>query len=120
MDPRIAAALPRVRAYMDARNHQQKDVVELSKQSQSQVSKFLAGKRRRVTPPVRAICQYAEIDLDAEWEHLQDSWPLSQTARRVLVDNPRGAELLVRVIDALVPVLLTMRDAQPAAVKEAI
>lgn len=120
VDPKIMAALPRVRAFMRANGHSQDDVVRLTRQSQSQVSKFLSGSRVRITPPIRAICQYANISLDDAPETLADHDWLSQTARQVLVDNPEAAQLLARIIDALIPVLSSLRDPSSSMAKEAL
>lgn len=113
VDPRIVEALPRVRAYMKRNKHRQKDVVRLTRLAQPQVSKFLAGERRRVTEAVRAIFQYAEIDLDSESAAPGLPLPLSQSARQVLEDNPRAAALVARLIDAMVPVLSNLSEPAP-------
>lgn len=110
VDPRIVAALPLIRAYMKRKNHRQKDVVRLTKLSQPQVSKFLAGERHRVTNDVLAIFQYAEIDAGSASPHTETVLPLSQSARQVLEDNPRAAALVARLIDAMVPVLSTLPE----------
>lgn len=98
---------------MATNGHTQKDIVAKSRQSQSQVSKFLGGKRQRVTEPIRQICQYAGIDIDAESAMPHEAMVLSPTVRQALVDNPRGAEILARVIHALVPVLSSLRAETP-------
>lgn len=110
VDPRIVEALPRIRAYMKRNNHRQKDVVRLTKLSQPQVSKFLAGERHRVTEAVLVIFQYAGIDFDSESSKLGSPLPLSQSARQVLVDNPRAAALAARLIEAMVPVLSNLSE----------
>lgn len=91
---------------MDARGHQQKDVVSATGLTQPQVSKVLSGERRRVTATVRAICQYAGIDLDAACDFGPDCLPLSQSARRLLEDNPAAAAVVAHIVDVLVPALL--------------
>lgn len=106
IDPRLAQALPLVRAYMEAQGHQQKDVVFATGLTQPQVSKVLAGERRRVTETVRVICQYAGIDIDTASGAGPEGLPLSQTARRLLEDNPATAAVVARVVDVLVPALL--------------
>jgi hypothetical protein len=118
-DPRLLAAVPQVLAYMAMQGHQQKDVMRLSKQSQPQVSKFLSGQRRRVTTAVRQICRYAGIDLELASVRTEPTLPLSQSARQVLEDNPRAAEAVARVIEALVPVLAQLYEATPPASQEA-
>jgi len=104
---------------MEQHGHQQKDVMRLSKQSQPQVSKFLAGHRHRVTPSVVEICRYAGIDVETESGSLASPVPLSQSVRQVLEHNPRAAELVARVIEALMPVLSNLYDTANASPKEA-
>lgn len=112
VDPRILEALPRVRAYMKRHNHRQKDVMRLTELSQPQVSKFLSGQRQRVTKDVRAIFQYAGIDVESESAAM--ALPLSQSVRQVLEDNPRAAALVARLIEAMVPVLSSLPEPAPA------
>ena len=110
MDPQIAEALPRIRAYMKRNNHRQKDVVLLTKVSQPQVSKVLAGARYRVTDDVLAIFQYAGIQSEPESTALRLPLPLSQSARQVLEDNPRAAALVVRLVEAMLPILSNLPE----------
>lgn len=118
-DPRIAAVLPRVLAYMEAHNHRQCDVVRLTGQSQPQVSKFLTGRRRRATSAVYAICQYAGIELDRESPSTMGALPLSQSARRLLKDNPQAAVIVTLVVESLVPALSSrLRDTASRPPKE--
>lgn len=109
-DPRVVEALPRIHAYMKWHNHQQKDVVRLTGLTQPQVSKFLAGERRRVTNVARLICRYAGIELEMASGTPTVSIALSQSARRLLDDNPHAAELMARLIEAMVPVLSSMAE----------
>ena len=113
VDPRIVEALPRVRAHMKRHKHQQKDVMRLTRLSQPQVSKFLAGQRHRVTKDVLAIFQYAEIDIDSEFAAGDLPLPLSQSVRQILEDNPRAAALVARLIEAMVPVLSNLLEPAP-------
>lgn len=115
VDPRLPPALRRVRAAMDARGHVQKDVVSATGLTQPQVSKVLAGERRRITDTVRAICQYADFDIDAAYEPGPEGLPLSQTARRLLEDNPAAAAVVARIVDVLVPALLPSPGTAPNA-----
>ena len=114
MDPRIVEALPRVRAFMKRHKHLQKDVVRITRVSQSQVSKFLGGQRNRVTKDVLAIFQYAEIVVGPESGAAGMPFALSQSARQVLEDNPRAAEIVARLIEAMVPVLSNLPEPVPA------
>jgi hypothetical protein len=102
---------------MERNGHRQKDVVRLTKLSQPQVSKFLAGERRRVTKAVLALFQYAKITFDSESAVSSATLPLSQSVRRVLEHNPHVAELVARLIEAMVPVLSKVSKS-PSASKE--
>jgi transcriptional regulator with XRE-family HTH domain len=104
---------------MNQRGHTQQDVVRLSKQSQSQVSKFLSGRRHRITDAVRAICRYAEIEIDDATASFPSPVPLSQSVRRVLAHNPHAAELVARIIEALLPVLSNLDNPANSSPKEA-
>jgi hypothetical protein len=103
---------------MEAHDHQQKDVIRLTKLPQPQVSKFLGGQRRRLTPAVRALCQYAGFDLEPASASPALPLALSQPARQVLEDNPRAAAMAARVIEALMPVLERLANT-PLAPEEA-
>jgi transcriptional regulator with XRE-family HTH domain len=109
-DPRILAAIPQIRAYMQAQGHAQPKVAELSGQAQSQVSRLLTGQRSRVTPAIRAICQYANVDIDSAPAPSASELRLSQAVRQLVVDNPRGEAVLARLIEVLGPALALMRD----------
>ncbi len=98
---------------MKRHKHQQKDVMRLTRLSQPQVSKFLAGQRHRVTKDVLAIFQYAEIDIDSEFAAGDLPLPLSQSVRQILEDNPRAAAMVARLIEAMVPVLSNLLEPAP-------
>lgn len=115
IDPRILDAIPRIKAHMLAAGHNQPDVARATGQPQSQISRLLAGKRARVTDAVRKICRYANIDLEATLPASAQERRLSQAVRQVLVDNPHGAGVLARIIEALAPTLALLRD--PPAIR---
>jgi transcriptional regulator with XRE-family HTH domain len=100
---------------MVSQGHLQKDVVSATGLTQPQVSKVLAGERRRITDTVRTICQYAGFDVDAAYEPGPEGLPLSQTARRLLEDNPAAAAVVARIVDVLIPALLNPTGAAPTA-----
>lgn len=84
--------------------------------TQPQVSKVLCGDRRRITKTVQAICQYAGYDIDAAYEPGLEGLPLSQTARRLLEDNPAAAAVVARVVDVLLPALLAVQAVPPSPI----
>jgi transcriptional regulator with XRE-family HTH domain len=98
---------------MDEHGHQQKDVIKATGLTQPQVSKVLSGERRRITTTVRAICQYAGFDVDAAYAPDAEGLPLSQSARRLLEDNPAAAAVVARIVDVLLPALLNPPGAVP-------
>jgi transcriptional regulator with XRE-family HTH domain len=113
-DRRLAEALPRIRAVMQQRGHTQKDVEVLTGVAQSQLSKLLGGRRRRVTPDVQRIFQYAGIgETPAATEHAELA-RLSRTIRRAVGNNTRRARLVIRVIEALAPTLALLDAAESA------
>ena len=111
--PHIAQAIQGVRAYMVQNGHIQKDVVERSGVSQDQVSKFLTGKRCRISDPIRRVCQYANIDLDGEQSEPDEVVRMSRTIRRVIGNNASRAAVLTRLVEALAPTLLGLADGEP-------
>lgn len=100
-----------VEEQMTKLGHTQPTVSKLTGVSQSNLSRFLAGQRKRVTDPVKALCQYAEYSADSSPSVNEIERTLSQAVRRAVGDNPAAAKVLTSVLDALAPLL---RDYQPS------
>lgn len=101
---------------MAALGHTQPDVSKLTGVSQGEVSRILAGHRKKVTGPVLALCKYAEFDADSGPQPDGAELRLSQAVRGAIGDNPAAAQALTRILEALAPVLRTYRsDTFPTA-----
>lgn len=77
---------------------------------QSQISRFLAGGGKRMTPHLKALCIYADIRPNP---HIVDSGArgeLSQLLSEVIGDNAAAARALLVVVKALAPALQNMPD----------
>lgn len=114
IDPRILDAIPRIRAAMAGQGHRQQDVEKITSVPQDQISRILRGKRARMSPAVEALCRYAGIKVSAVRPTSSAEQRVSRAVRQALADNPHGAEVLARIIEALTPALARLRDA-PAA-----
>ena len=99
---------------MVSQGHRQQDVEKLCNVPQYQISRILKGKRARMSPAVEALCRYAKIDLSTVRPTTPAEQRVSRAVRQALADNPHGAEVLARIIEALTPALALLRDA-PAA-----
>ena len=111
-DPTVSQLRAAVRERMRVEKHTQTQVAERTNISQSQLSRFLAGGGKRMTPHMRALCKYAEIEPNshAVTESAEDT--LSQLVREAIGDNPAAAHALARIVQALTPLL---RQLPPAA-----
>lgn len=104
----IQAAL---RAAMERNGHSQPDVSKVTGVSQSNISRLLAGQRKRVTGSVRKLCQYAGLDAKGAASEPDAQRRLSQAVRQAIGDNPHAALALASVIDSLAPLLRTFQPA---------
>lgn len=95
---------------MEARDHTQVDISKLTGMPQSQISRFLGGGGKRMTPHLFALCEYAEISHEAHSTDAEDHSELSQLLREVIGDNAAAAQALLAVVKALAPVLQHMPD----------
>jgi hypothetical protein len=81
--------------------------------SQSNISRLLAGERKRVTGCVKKLCQYAGVDAETDAPAGDAQRRLSQALSRAIGDNPQAALALASVIESLAPLL---RSYKPASV----
>lgn len=95
---------------MQSRNHTQVDVSNLTGMPQSQISRFLRGGGKRMTPHLSALCTYAELDPETHNASGGASSELSQLLREVIGDNAAAAQALLAVVKALAPALQHMPD----------
>ena len=90
---------------MREQNHTQIQVSERVGMSQSQLSRFLTGGGKRMTPHMRALCEYAEIEPKVHARRDAAEQKLSQLVREAIGDNPAAAKALVDIVQALAPLL---------------
>lgn len=101
----MAAIRTAVRTQMRRKNHAQQAVSSLTGVTQSQISRVLSGQRKRVTPAVILLCQYAEFEIERLPAALAAERQLSQVLRGAIGDNVAAAAVVARVLEALAPVL---------------
>lgn len=116
-DPRIDPIREAVERQMKRHGHSQPRVSELTGVSQSNISRLLSGQRKRVTSPVRALCQYAEFDPNSTAQFAEVERRLSQVLRGAIGDNAAAAAALTKILEALAPVLRTYQpnDSNPSS-----
>lgn len=76
--------------------------------TQGHLSRFLAGRGKRMTGHLWALCRYAELDLVSHSELLKGQQELSQLLSEVIGDNATAAQALLEVVQALAPVLRSL------------
>lgn len=90
---------------MRERGHTQIDVFEATKVPQSQVSRVLAGKRKRLTPAIVRLCQYAGIDLEMALPASSESRELAKLVEQLAGTSPAMARAIRQVLSTLAPFL---------------
>lgn len=90
---------------MKLRGHTQQAVAELTGVSQGEISRVLAGRRRKINPPLLRLCDYANFEIEAIEGPGPNQLLLSHALRRAIGDNPASIPVLTRILDALAPVL---------------
>jgi len=83
---------------------------ELTGIAQPQISKLLSGMRKRWSAPIAELCQYAKISIPVASSPSAADQRLSRALRQALGnhDDPRAAEILARVIEALAPAMTAL------------
>lgn len=102
-----------VEQQMKRKEHSQLAVATLTGVSQSDVSRLLSGQRKRVTPQVIALCEYAEFDADLTTHSAAAERRLSQALRGAIGDNPEARSALTRVLEVLAPLLRNYHSEGP-------
>lgn len=97
-----------LRARMEALGHTQKDVAAATGVPQPQISRALRGERKRLTPAMRRLSKYAEIESSALGGVDED---LHRLLAHVVSSGPLAEECVRGVLRSLVP-LLSARAAQ--------
>ena len=105
VDPFLATLRHAVEAKMTACGHKQRDVIAATGIGQSLMSRFMAGGRKRMSPRLYPLCKYAELSTSSHKPLPATEAALSQVVREAIGDNPAAATALIRIVEALVPVL---------------
>ena len=108
-DPRMAEIRSALKTAMERNGHSQPEVSKLTGVSQSNISRLLAGERKRVTKCVKKLCHYAGLDAETDAPTLDAHRRLSQALRGAISDNPQAALALASVIESLAPILRNYR-----------
>lgn len=94
---------------MERNGHSQPEVSKVTGVSQSNISRLLAGERKRVTECVKKLCHYAGVDAETDAPTMDAHRRLSQALRGAIGDNPQAALALASVIESLAPLLRSYR-----------
>jgi len=84
--------------------HIQGDVSKVTGVPQPQISRALAGRRKRLTEPMRALCRYACLDIeDSSTQASSDD--LIRLVRDLAGDSPAAASALHGVLSSIAPLI---------------
>lgn len=92
-----------LRRRMRAEQHTQMDVSSLTGVPQSQISKALNGRRKRLTQPMIALCQYAGLETTSN--HPPALAELTQILQMLVEGNPAAAACIKDVLQGLAPLV---------------
>jgi hypothetical protein len=88
--------------------HIQDDVSKATGVPQPQISRALAGRRKRLTEPMRALCRYAGIDVeDSSTKALSND--LVRLVQDLAGDSPAAASALHGVLSSIAPLIRKKR-----------
>lgn len=104
-DPFLATLRRAVLSKMNALGHRQRDLIKATGVGQSLVSRFMSGERKHWSPKLKPLCKYAELEPIAHKAKPQAGQALSQLLREAIGDNPAAEQALIRIVEALAPVL---------------
>jgi hypothetical protein len=97
----LASALA---ARMKLLDHTQDDVFKETGVPQPQISRALAGRRKRLTEPMRALCVYACIETEKTGQRASSD-ELIELVRELAGDSPAAASALHGVLSSIAPLL---------------
>jgi transcription termination factor NusB len=89
---------------MKTLGHTQDDVFVATGVPQPQISRALAGRRKRLTKPMRALCRYACIEIK-EGTPPATSDELVELVRELAGDSAAAASALHGVLSSIAPLL---------------
>lgn len=110
-DLRMAEIRSALRAAMERNGHSQSEVSKVTGVSQSNVSRLLAGERKRVTECVKRLCHYAGVDAETDAPAMDAHRRLSQALSGAIGNNSQAALALASIIESLTPLLRSYRPA---------
>lgn len=85
-------------------SHTQDDVYRATGVPQPQISRALAGRRKRLTEPMRALCRYACIEIeDSSAQALSDD--LVRLVQDLAGGSPAAASALHGVLSSIAPLI---------------
>lgn len=104
----VARAREEIQAFLRRQGMSGNQLAKVSGVSQSTVSRFLGGVTKNINPCIRSVLAYAGIDHETSISRGADA--LDTLGVRELLDNakagePEAAQLLGRLIEAMVPIL---------------
>lgn len=111
MEPSVEVAQGRtlLAAYLARPGNSGSDLARRSGVPQYTVSKFLTGRIKSMTPPVKRLLQFAEIGIDVGLSKLTSDPRIQRALGSAWDGTEQGVSLLASAINALAPVI---RDAR--------
>lgn len=104
-------ALPEaLREAMAERKHTQNDVSALTNVAQPQISRILAGQRKRLSPAIVRLCQYADVDTTGIAQAHVEGRELGKLVAQIASASPQAARAVREVLITLAPFLLHPAD----------
>lgn len=77
--------------------------------SQPEISRALAGKRKRLSEPMRRLCVYAGL-IDVQHESSSPRERLNTLIQEIVGDSDEAAQLIERTLLSLAPALAALRE----------
>jgi hypothetical protein len=95
--------------YIRAKRGRQISIQKATGVKQYTISRFISGRRRKLSPEIKAACKYAGINVDNGIEKGDDNTRLQAALSRVWDGQPESAELIAVLIESLGPILLALK-----------
>lgn len=109
MHPVMRALPVALRARMDSLGHRQNDVVAHTGVPQPQVSRALNGERKRLTPAMQKLCQYAEIEKSLPTAASETTEEVAALLQHLIGDSASAAAHMKAVLRSLAPLMASYR-----------
>jgi hypothetical protein len=109
MHPALRALPSALRARMDSLGHDQLDVQMLTGVPQPQISRALNGARKRLTPPMRKLCQYAYLNDDLPPAVSDVAQEVATLVQHMVGDSAPAASHIKAVLRSLAPIVADYR-----------